>query len=197
MSRYPIYLVGAMKHQITGSKLPSNGDCLSVLFYNLRKAKMNLHDSAKLVIDECEIFWKKANIPTKDNHNSVKKLEKLYDMLRQLQKNKNRNLKSQRIKEENFKNGLNDLFDIAHADAMNLVGTEENKEFLRSQRKKGRVGYMQGIFEILDLSNDKGEVEQTKLVDSINEVHNIGKSIDMTGILSLILVDFVNYIYFG
>ena len=77
MPRPQIYLIGPMKNQITGSKLPSKRDCLSVLFYNMRLVNLNLHDSSRLVIDECSIFWKKARIPTHDNSDCIKKTEKI------------------------------------------------------------------------------------------------------------------------
>jgi hypothetical protein len=59
-SREKLFLIGYMNHQITGSKLPSKGDCLKFLFYNMRLTKLNLNDSASLVIDECIVFWKKS-----------------------------------------------------------------------------------------------------------------------------------------
>ena len=39
---------------------------------------------------------------------------------------------------------LDDVFDIAHADAMKIIKIEEDKLFLISQRKKGRPGSMSG-----------------------------------------------------
>jgi hypothetical protein len=33
--RKPIYLIGTTSHQLTGCKLPSNKQVLSVLFYNI------------------------------------------------------------------------------------------------------------------------------------------------------------------
>jgi hypothetical protein len=62
--RKKIFLIGYMNHQITGSKLPSRGDCLKVLFYNMRITKLNLNDSASLVIEICIVFGKKAGTPT-------------------------------------------------------------------------------------------------------------------------------------
>jgi len=41
-----------------------------------------------LVVDECLIFWKKARIPTQDQYNTIKKLKKLYEDLRTLEKSK-------------------------------------------------------------------------------------------------------------
>jgi hypothetical protein len=90
MSRQQIYLVGTMKNQITGSKLPSKRNCLSVLFYNMRFVKLNLHDSSRLVIEEYSIFWKKARISTHDFSYCVKKLKKLYDDWRKVEKNRTR-----------------------------------------------------------------------------------------------------------
>jgi len=35
---------------------------------------------------------------------------------------------------------LNDLFDIVHLDALNLMKIEEDQDFLNSQRQKGHPG---------------------------------------------------------
>jgi len=68
-NRNKIFLVGLMKHHITGSNyLPSIGNCLRVLFYNMRISNMSLSDSATLVIHECIIFWKTARIPSREIH---------------------------------------------------------------------------------------------------------------------------------
>lgn len=150
-----IYLVGETNNQITGSKLPSKRNCLSVLFYNMRYAKMNLNESAALVIDECLIFWKKARIPTQDRLNCIRKLKKLYDLLRSLEKSKNRSTDLQKKRSNEFEDTLDDLFDISHANAMNLIKIEEDKEFLRLQRKKGRVGSMLGTDKNLFLKEKR------------------------------------------
>ena len=59
-SRRDIFLVGGVNHQIVSSKLPSNRQVLSVLFYNLREAKHSLKDSVSLTILDCMIIWEKA-----------------------------------------------------------------------------------------------------------------------------------------
>lgn len=69
-----VFFVGAMAYQITGSKLPTLKNSLSVLFYNLPIVKLNLDESAALVVNKCLIFWKKARIPTLDPSNIIKKL---------------------------------------------------------------------------------------------------------------------------
>ena len=50
MTRKQVFLVGIMKNQITGGKLPSKGDILSVLFYNMRVVNCDIC-SVIIVID--------------------------------------------------------------------------------------------------------------------------------------------------
>lgn len=145
MPRQNIYLLGNLVNQITGNKLPSNGDCLRVLFYNMRVVNLNLNDSSGLVADECVLFWKKARIPTQYHCDIVRKIKKLYDSWRSLDKNKSRKSATQQFKEKQFQNSLNNLFDIAHEDAFNIIKIEEDKQFLILQRHEGRVGYMTGV----------------------------------------------------
>lgn len=162
MPRPKLFLVGAMNSQITGSKLPSKRNCLSVLFFNMRIVKMSLNDSAALVIDECLIFWKKARIPTQDRLNCIRKLKKMYEALRSLEKSKTRNSDLQKNKEKEFEDALDNLFDIAHANAMNLIKIEEDKEFLRLQREKGRTGCMLGTDKNLYLKEKRKEDRNQK-----------------------------------
>lgn len=44
-----------------------------------------------------------------------------------------------------FVSKLDDLFDIAHADALDLISIEEDRAFLVAQRQKGRIGSLLGI----------------------------------------------------
>lgn len=76
-SKKEIFLVGDAKHQITGSKLPFNGQVLAVLFYNIRNVNLSVNESANLTIRECIIYWEKARIPSKSLPNCVKKLVNL------------------------------------------------------------------------------------------------------------------------
>lgn len=138
-----VFLVGSYYPQILGSKLPSNSDVLKVLFFNIREVGLSVHLSAKLVIEEVLPFWAKARIPTRDSQHCIKKLVTLYEKWRDLQKHRGR--PSSDVKEKSFTNSLADLFDIAHAKALDLIKIEEDKQFLLCQRKKSREGFMFGI----------------------------------------------------
>ncbi|EFN86450.1 hypothetical protein EAI_00065, partial [Harpegnathos saltator] len=75
----------------------------------------------------------------------IAKLETLYGEWRTLQKHAGRATESHKQKETEFVSKFNDLFDIAHASALDMITIEEDKQFLISQRQKGRPGYMGGI----------------------------------------------------
>lgn len=173
-----IYLIGSMSNQIIGSKLPSNKQVLSVLFHNLRIVKLNLRESAVLVIKETVIFWQKARIPVREEHRCVNKLEKLYQDWRNLQKSANRLSDKNRTK---FIDELDNLFDIAHGNSLNMIRIEEDKMFLLSQRQKGRPGCMLGIDHKLSLREKRTEVQLQKLNErrkrSLEEMEDKGNSI--------------------
>lgn len=148
-----VFLVGSVSNQIVGSKLPSIKQALSVLFYNMRVVKLNLHESSKLVIREIVIFWEKARIPVREEYHLIKKLESLYNEWRNLQKHETSKLDNNRKKEDLFVNKFDDIFDIAHANALSIIKIESDKQFLIAQRIKGRPGCMLGI----DKKNQKLE----------------------------------------
>ena len=129
--------------QITGAKLPSNGQVLRVLFYNMRKVNLLLRPSDNLVIKEVEVFWEKPRIPTKKLQRSIENLESLSTEWKNLQKCCKRRTGLQEKRERDFLDMLDDLFDIVHA-ALKMIKIEEDKLSLISQRKKGRPGSMSG-----------------------------------------------------
>ena len=139
-----IYLLGHDEYQIIGSKLPSNGQVLRVLFYNVQKVKLDLRPSAAIAIKEVEVFWDKARIPVRETHHSIDKLLELHKNWRKLQKTRKRRCEMQEIKERKFLNAMDDLFDIAYNNALNTLKIQEDKDFLLNQRKKGRPGLMIG-----------------------------------------------------
>lgn len=143
-SRRPIFLLGNSQPEFIGAKLPSKGDCLRVLVFNTREKKMKLNDSIASAVEECEQFWRNARIPTQFSADCRKKLRKLYIKYRTLEKNKSKLGQVHRQREENFQNDLNNLFDIAHKNAVSIIKNPEDFEFLLNQRKPGRVGCMLG-----------------------------------------------------
>ena len=63
-------------------------------------------------------------------------------------KNKNNKTKRSQIhidKENKFSENLDDLMDIAHQNALDMIIIEEDKLFLIAQREDGRRGYMSEV----------------------------------------------------
>lgn len=158
-----IFLVGDVNHQIKGAKLPSNRQVLSVLFFNIREVKLTVSESANLVIRECVIFWEKARIPIKSLPNCVKKLMNLYNVWRDLQKNSKKNKDVFKQRENQFKNNLDNIFDIAHADALQIIKIEEDRIFLKRQREPGRPGYLAGVDKKLKKKEEQKQQKQINL----------------------------------
>lgn len=135
------YLIGYESHQIVSTKLPSNKEVISVFLYNLRTAKLGETESARLVALEIGIFWAKQEFPFRI------RVKKIYDEWFNLRKGKyTHQAQSHLQKEKEFSDKLNVLFDVAKKDALLLV-KGVIREFLQSQREKGRPGDFVGISE--------------------------------------------------
>jgi hypothetical protein len=96
---------------------------------------LSLHENAFLVIDEHLIFWRKAHIPTLYQYrsNCIIKCKKLYKNLRSLKKYKTRTSELYKNREITFNENLNDLLDIAAANALSLIKNKEDAAFLIAQ----------------------------------------------------------------
>lgn len=134
------FLVGVLNHEICGPKLPSNRQVLSFLFFNTRVRNLSLRESSKLVIRECFKYWEKAGIPMRQFHHCSKKLSKLYLEWKVLKKNEKKTTVSFKQRESKFADNLDNLYDIAHANALKLIKNESDRHFLIQQRKPGRKG---------------------------------------------------------
>jgi len=135
-----IYLIESPTTQIIGSKLPSNRQVLLVFFNNLRTLKLNTRENASLAVRECSIFWEKARIPVRAVQHCITKLIGLYDEWRCLQKNAKKECETFRMNENEIFEKLNNLFDIAHSNALNMIKIEIDRQFLINQRLPGRPG---------------------------------------------------------
>ncbi|GBN03742.1 hypothetical protein AVEN_124045-1 [Araneus ventricosus] len=69
----------------------------------------------------------------------------MYNHWRNLQNYACRRSEKQEENERSFISHLNNLFDIAHATALEIIKIEEDRKFLLSQRKPGRRGCLMGI----------------------------------------------------
>lgn len=144
-----VWLIGSVAEKLTGSRLPSNREVLSVFFYNHKTLKKTIRQSSTAVVRETLVFWNKARIPTRHEKNIITKLEDLHKKWINLKKNASRKSYKQQDRQREFVEDLDNLFDIAHVDAEKLITIPEDKEFLAAQREKGRRGCLGPVDRIL------------------------------------------------
>lgn len=177
-SKHEIYLIGNVSTQICGNKLPSKRQAMEVLFFNLREVKLNLRQSAALVVKEVEIFWQKAQLSTQQNYHCIAKLVKLHTEWRDLQKHKGR--PSSAALEQTFISDIDNLFDIAHDD-IGEMADEISFQFLQKQRSQGRPGYIHNVESWLEQKErqiqEKEEVLARRIAKSEAEKNVYGKFI--------------------
>ncbi|CAH0555124.1 unnamed protein product [Brassicogethes aeneus] len=75
----------------------------------------------------------------------IKKITALHKEWKSLQKNATRRTDRQAHLEASFKNTFDDLFDVAHADAIKIIKIQEDRDFLILQRQKGRPGSLSSV----------------------------------------------------
>ena len=72
-------------------------------------------------------------------------MHKEYKMLKKNKNNKVKRSETVKAKEQEWKNNLDQLFDIAHARALEDIGIAEDRAFLIAQREKGCRGKMGNV----------------------------------------------------
>lgn len=63
---------------------------------------------------------------------------------------------------EEFVNNLDNLFDIAHANALNKMRNDGDIEFLKKQRENGRSGSMLGVDQKLADKEERSQLRKEK-----------------------------------
>ncbi|KAG0716435.1 hypothetical protein GWK47_009757 [Chionoecetes opilio] len=135
--------------EVIGSKLPSNREVLGVVLHRLQLKKMTLRDVTLAVTPMVAQFWDMARIPMIRKDNIVTKIEKLHREYELLKKGRYRRSEAQISKEKDFEVLLDNLFDVAHGNALTMMTNQEDKEFLLAQREPGRRGRMGGVDSVL------------------------------------------------
>lgn len=140
-----IWLIGNTEDHFSYAKLPTRGQVLKVLFNFHTLRNQSLDDSVKETAAMELPIWERARIPTKAKNHVWDRLRHLHKEWQNLKKSISRKSETEDGKRKSFKDSLEDLFDIAHQDAMTIIKIEEDRQFLTAQRERGRRGSMAGI----------------------------------------------------
>lgn len=159
-----VWLVGGTLESITGSKLPSNQQVLGRFFYLHLHEKKTIQISATITAREICTFWAKAKIPIQKECHIIDKIKKIHCKWLNLKKSSLRRTPHQKEIESVFVDDFNNLFDIAHKDALTLITIVEDKQFLLAQREKGRRGCMSSVDTELLKKEDRKKKRQQQII---------------------------------
>lgn len=116
-----IWLIGQEADGLTGTQLPSKREILSMFFHKHLTLKRTVKDSASIVSDLILEFWNKARIPCKSKKHLIPLLEKDFKVWQNLKKSRNRNTQKDLENQVAFCENLDDLYDIAHPQAFEMI----------------------------------------------------------------------------
>lgn len=119
-------------------------------------------------------LWEKTSIPIQLKKHIISKIEKLFKEWQNLKKNKeNKKKRSEtlKIKEQNWQQKLEGLFDIAHRDALNIMTSEEDKQFLIAVRQN-RHQFLIGSVDRKTLNKCKKIKEKRERLEKLREREN-------------------------
>jgi hypothetical protein len=148
-SNHVHWLIGGEDDKICGNKLPSNHQVLRFFLYQHFTMKKTIRNSAMATVTQTLEFWQRGRIPTRQNIKAAMKVEKLYKQYTTLMKSKNKQSPGYNVSRENFYDSLDNIFDIAHSNALVTMEKQEDRDFLMAQREKGRRGCMISVDKVL------------------------------------------------
>ncbi|XP_005999918.1 uncharacterized protein LOC102358969 [Latimeria chalumnae] len=163
-----IFLIGNTNDKITGARLPSSIQVLQVFFHFHSELKLRVRESSTKTIDLVLPFWEKAGIPSRPKQHVIFKLEDLFQRWKNIQKNKSRRSGAQIQKEEEFTKLVQELFDIAHQDALQIMTIQEDKDFLIAQRH-GRQGSITSVDEEARRKEIKKQKERERTQERVQK----------------------------
>jgi len=137
-----------MSSCLSSTKLPSKKEMIALFFHYKLLTKLTIRESSHATARDVMLIWEKARIPVRQKKHVVDKIEGAFREWEKLKKNKeNKKKRSEALKgkEDEWKLNLDQLFDIAHADALQMISIQEDKDFLLAQRECGRRGKMSGV----------------------------------------------------
>ena len=130
--------------------------------------KKTVAEACKIIYTEVYDFWDMAKIPIRKDYHVKSQINKLYEEYRNLAKAKSRSNYGQKEKERIFLESLDELFDIGHQNALEMMKNTEDRNFYILQKEKGRKGYMAGIdkkWAEKEKNKEKRLLSQERLVE--------------------------------
>ncbi|KAK0066099.1 hypothetical protein Bpfe_004220 [Biomphalaria pfeifferi] len=155
-----VWLIGYPKEAILGARLPSGRDAMRTFFFYHKSSKMTVGESARLTFEAVQSFWLKSRLPIRKQQHCIEKIKDLYNEHRQLVKNRKRNSDSDGLKQKQYSIKLDQLLDISHSSAAQMIKNEEDRQFLKLQQQS-RAGCIGTVDKKL-AAKEKRSLERRK-----------------------------------
>ncbi|KAK0046045.1 hypothetical protein Bpfe_024506 [Biomphalaria pfeifferi] len=155
-----VWLIGYPKEAILNARLPSGRDAMRTFFFYHKSSKMTVGESARLTFEAVQSFWLKSRLPIRKQQHCIEKIKDLYNEHRQLVKNRKRNSDSDGLKQKQFSIKLDQLLDISHSSAAQMINNEEDRQFLKLQQQS-RAGCIGTVDKKL-AAKEKRSLERRK-----------------------------------
>ena len=135
-----LYLLGEPITAVSTIHLASSGEALGLLCHHHLSHRLPTRQASLYVIEEVTEVWNIACIQLYNirKDHDIAKLELLYKEWSTLKKHKIHQSESHTSNESQFCAKMNNLFDIAHANAVTIIKISEDLEFLAAQWEPGR-----------------------------------------------------------
>lgn len=140
----PKFSIGDEISSIKGKQLPSNRQVLGFLLYT-NIIQRNISTSARITYFEIIHFYQNGGITIKSENACINHIISLYTAYNTIKKNLNSKSDTQINRRIAFTENLDNLFNIAVDNALELITDEAQRRFFQGQLEKGRPSEMPGI----------------------------------------------------
>ena len=124
------WLVGPRISEILGAKFPTTRKVMQRFYHLHITESKTLREASKVVAQEVLEFWNRGCIPTIKYDQIYGKIEKYHSIRKNLIKSKHKTTPTHKKQRKDFEAVLDDVFVIAHAQALSKITIDEDKKFL-------------------------------------------------------------------
>ena len=141
-----VFLLETVLPEITGGRLPTNGQVLRNMLYYVQVLSFTALNAIIVATDNASLFWSRAGLPMKMIHYSRSDLKDLYNHWKGLRKTSSNKREEATYKEKvkMFMSHMEKGFDMAGKYKTDDLKDKESQEFLRDQIEGERKWRMEG-----------------------------------------------------
>lgn len=170
------WLIGHPCENIIGARLPCGRAVMQNFVHFHKSQKLNINRSALLVYEQLMPFWNKTRLPTQHKSGIIKKIKALYQEHVCLARNKCRSNHKDCINQNKYRDKLEKLFDISHAQSDILITNEVDRTFLKLQQTT-REGYIGPIDKKFHSRESRSQKRKERL--AMRHINEMNKTISL------------------